>query len=79
MAVMAAWPALRGRREARIPLLALIAFPAGALLGALRGAGDMEAGSARATWIAVLAALTLIGGAAFALARSPRAPPGAER
>ena len=27
MAVMAAWPALRGRREARIPLLALVAFP----------------------------------------------------
>jgi hypothetical protein len=69
MAVMAAWPALRGRREARIPLLALVAFPAGALLGALTGLGDMEAGSARATWIVVISALTILGAAALALAR----------
>jgi hypothetical protein len=79
LAVMAAWPALRGRREARIPLLALVALPAGALVGALRSAGDMEAGSARAAWIAVLAALTVIGAAALALARPGRERPGAGR
>jgi hypothetical protein len=65
MAVMAAWPALRGRREARIPLIALVAFPAGALLAALRSLGDMEAGSARTTWIVVLAALTAVGALAL--------------
>ena len=69
MAVMAAWAALRGRREARVPLLALGAFPAGALIGALRSYGDMEDGSARTAWIVVLAVLVVVGAAAVLLGR----------
>jgi hypothetical protein len=70
MAVMTAWPALRGHREARIPLLALVAFPAGALIAALRSYGDMEDGSARTAWIAVLAGLVALGAAALILGRA---------
>jgi hypothetical protein len=39
LAVLAAWPAVRGR-EARLAALALVAVPAGALAGALRAGAD---------------------------------------
>jgi hypothetical protein len=56
LAVLAAWPAIRNRRdEARLPALALVALPAGALLAAARsGAGDPA-------YIAALALLALTG------------------
>jgi hypothetical protein len=77
MAVMAAWPALRGRREARVPLLALAAVPAGGLVAALRGAADMDPGSARAAWIAALAVLLALGLAALCWGGAPRRGGGA--
>jgi hypothetical protein len=43
LATLAAWPAVRGRRdEARLPALALVALPAGALVAALRTLGDPD-------------------------------------
>ena len=43
LATLAAWPAVRGRRdEARLPALALLALPAGALVAALRTLGDPD-------------------------------------
>jgi len=43
LATLAAWPAVRGRRdEARLPALALVAVPAGALVAALRTLGDPD-------------------------------------
>jgi hypothetical protein len=43
LATLAAWPAVRGRRdEARLPALALVALPAGALVAALRTLGDAD-------------------------------------
>jgi hypothetical protein len=56
LAVLAAWPAVRNRRdEAALPALALIALPAGALVAAARtGAGDP-------LYLAALAALLVAG------------------
>ncbi len=65
LATLAAWPAVRGRRdEARLPALALVALPAGALIAALRTFGDPDpaylAGLALvlAAGVAVLGALS---------------------
>jgi hypothetical protein len=64
LAVLAAWPAIRNRRdEARLPALALVALPAGALLAAARtGAGDP----------AYIGALVLLAAAGLGLRVSPR-------
>jgi hypothetical protein len=65
LATLAAWPAVRGRRdEARLPALALVAVPAGALAGALRTLGDTDP-----AYIAALTVLTAAGAAALAAAR----------
>ncbi len=69
LATLAAWPALRGRRdEARLPALALVALPAGALLAAVRVPGADPA------YLAALA-LTIASGATVlgALGTLPRA------
>ena len=74
LAVVAAWSALRGRLgEAWPALLALVLFPAGALVAAARAAGDLE-DDGRAAYLAVLAAWL---GAALALAWAARRAPGA--
>ncbi len=65
LAVLAAWAALRDRaREAGPALLALVAFPIGALIAASRSFGDLDP-DGRALYVAVLIAWTV---AALALA-----------
>ena len=62
LAVLAAWPAVRGRAdEARLPALALIALPSGALLAALRTGADPR-------YVAALAALLVVGAAVLSAA-----------
>jgi hypothetical protein len=69
LATLAAWPAVRGRRdEARLPLLALVAVPAGALVGALRTLGDPDP--------RYLAALTVLLAASATLSRLGGSSPG---
>jgi hypothetical protein len=66
LAVLAAWPALRGRRdEARLPALALVALPAGALVAVLRTTADPR-------YLAALVILLVAGAAVLSVA------PGAE-
>jgi hypothetical protein len=74
LAVLAAWPAARGRAaEARLPALALIALPAGALLAALRAGADPRYAAALALLLAVgTAALSAARGGAARRARSAR-------
>jgi hypothetical protein len=61
LAVLAGWGAGTGRRdEARLPALALIALPAGALLAAARTFGDMEP-DARTGYVIALALLFAAG------------------
>jgi hypothetical protein len=61
LAFLAGWVAVRGRRdEARLPLLALVAFVAGALLGALRNLGDLEPTGRRVGYLVALLALGLL-------------------
>jgi hypothetical protein len=68
LATLAAWPAVRGRRdEARLPALALVAVPAGALVAALRTLGDADP-----LYIAALTALMAAGAATLGTLRSPR-------
>jgi LPXTG-motif cell wall-anchored protein len=63
LAVLAGWAAAGGRAdEARLPALALIALPAGALLAALRTGGDPA-------YAAALAGLALLGAALLSAAR----------
>lgn len=61
LGVLAAWPALRGRAEAALPLLGLVAFPAGALLAAARHADDLEPAGRATAWVVVLTALAAAG------------------
>jgi hypothetical protein len=57
LAVLAGWGAAHGRRdEARLPALALVALPAGALCAAIRTAGDVGG-----AYVAALAVLTGLG------------------
>jgi hypothetical protein len=66
LAVLAAW-AWRGRPdEGRIPLIGLVAYPAGALVAAVRTWGDLE--GAREAWVLVLFAIAVL--AFVALSRS---------
>jgi hypothetical protein len=66
LAVLAGWAAVRGRRdEARLPALALVALPAGALVAALRS-------SAAPDHVAALVALTAVG---LVLLRSAHSAP----
>ena len=61
LAVLAGWAAAAGRREeARLPALALVALPAGALVAAARTYGDM-APTARPGYVAALALLLAAG------------------
>lgn len=69
LGVLAAWPALRGRAEAALPLLGTVAFPAGALLAAVRHAGDLEPAGRRAAWFVILIALAAAGAVAMAWER----------
>jgi hypothetical protein len=61
LAVMATWAALRPA-EAKLPLIALIAYPAGALVAGLRSLPDLSPPDARWAYLAVLgiAAFTFV-------------------
>ena len=62
LAVLAAWPAVRGRAdEARLPALALITLPSGALLAALRTEADPR-------YVAALVVLLVVGAAVLSAA-----------
>ena len=62
LAVMAVWAGLRPD-EARLPLLALAVYPAGALVAALRSITDLRpAGSPRLVYIGALAAACVLFG-----------------
>jgi hypothetical protein len=55
LAVLAGWAAARGRgAEARLPALALVALPAGALVAAARTSADLDAGGAGYAVVLVL-------------------------
>jgi hypothetical protein len=54
-ATLVGWAAIRNRvDEARLPALALIALPGGALIAGLRTISDLEPGVAAATYLTVL-------------------------
>jgi hypothetical protein len=85
LAVLAAWPAVRGRRdEARLPALALVALPAGALVAALRTTAEpsylaalvllIVAGAAMLTAVRDASARTARAGRSRAPRRSPGRP-----
>ena len=58
LAVLAAWVALRGRAdEAEVPLLGLVAYPAGGILAALTTLGDLQPDGRRLVWLVALAAI----------------------
>jgi hypothetical protein len=58
LAFLAGWAALRGRAdEARIPLLALAAFTAGALVGAVRNLSDLQPPARRFGYLVALVIL----------------------
>ena len=61
LGVLAVWPALRGSAEAGLPLLGLVAFPAGALLAAVRHLDDLEPAARATGWIVLLIALGAAG------------------
>jgi hypothetical protein len=63
---MAAWAGLRPS-EARLPLIALAAYPAGALAGGLRSVADLTAG--RSVYLISLAGLSAIAAVAAVRAR----------
>ncbi len=74
LAALAAWAALRNRlAEARLPALALVTLPAGALAAALRTLPQLEPG-AGAAYIVVLAAMLALGGALFGSTRRVTVP-----
>ena len=61
LAVLAAWPVVRGRAdEARLPALALVALPAGALLAALRTEAEPR-------YVAALVLLLVVGAAVLSV------------
>jgi hypothetical protein len=67
LAVLAAWPAVRGLRdEARLPALALVALPLGALIAAARTQADPR-------YLAALAVLIAAGAAVLSAARDAEA------
>jgi hypothetical protein len=69
LAVLAGWGAGRGtREEARLPALALVALPAGALVAAARTAPDLDGGAGG--YVAALVALVLAGAASVRATRS---------
>jgi hypothetical protein len=76
LAVLAAWPAIRGRAdEARLPALALIALALGALLAAVRTEADPRYAAALVVLLGVGAAvLSAAPGAAARRGRSDRTP-----
>jgi hypothetical protein len=60
LATLAAWPAVRGRRdEARLPVLALVALPTGALVAALRTLGEPDPRYLAALLVLLAASATL--------------------
>jgi hypothetical protein len=78
VAVLAAWAGARNRRaEARMPAVALVALPTGALIAALRTLPDLQPAGAAAAYLAVLAVLGALGvGALVSLDRRSGSPPG---
>jgi hypothetical protein len=75
LATLAGWAALRNRRdEARLPALALIALPGGALIAALRTMSDLEPGAVTAAYITALGLLAATGIALLAASRPATAP-----
>jgi hypothetical protein len=69
LAVLAAWPALRGRAESSLPLLGTVAFPLGGLLAAVRHLDDLEPAGRRTAWFIVLIGLAAAGAVAIAWER----------
>ena len=61
LAVMATWAALRPS-EAKLPLVALVAYPAGALVAGLRSLPDLSPPGARWTYLAVLGITAVVFG-----------------
>jgi hypothetical protein len=79
LAALAGWAGLRNRRdEARLPALALIALPLGALAAALRTITELEAGTATTGYLVALALLATLGAAVTRHVQS-RARAGDER
>jgi hypothetical protein len=74
LAVLAAWPAVRGRRdEARLPALALVALPAGALIATLRTTAEPRYLAALGLFVVAGAAvLSVAPGAAARTSRPAR-------
>jgi hypothetical protein len=76
VAVLAAWAAARNRSaEARMPAVALLALPAGALIAALRTLPDHHPADAAAAYVAALAVLAALGVAALVSLNRRRAHP----
>jgi hypothetical protein len=61
LAVMATWAALRPS-EAKLPLIALVAYPAGALVAGLRSLPDLSPPGARWTYLTVLGIAAVVFG-----------------
>jgi hypothetical protein len=66
---MATWAALRPA-EAKLPLIALVAYPLGALVAGLRSFSDLSPPGARWTYLAVLGLTAAVFG--VWLLRTPR-------
>jgi hypothetical protein len=81
LASLAGWASLRNRRdEARLPALALVALPLGALAAALRTITDFEAGTATTGYLAALALLATFGAAlTYHVHRRSKTPAGPGR
>jgi hypothetical protein len=61
LAVMATWAALRPS-EARLPLIALVAYPAGAVVAGLRSLPDLAPPGARWAYLVVLGITAVVFG-----------------
>jgi hypothetical protein len=75
LATLAGWAAIRNRLdEARLPALALIALPGGALIAGLRTMSDLDPGVVAATYLTVLGLLAATGIALLTASRPATAP-----
>ena len=74
LAVLAAWAALRPA-EARLPFVALVAYPAGALVAGLRSLPDLSPPTAQWTYLAVLGLMSVLFGIALLRTTSGRGSP----
>lgn len=79
LAILAAYVARRPNRDdARVPVLALTAWPVAGLVGAIVRLDDFRSGMPRALYLAGLCALALAGGCVLRSARQPVQRPSAD-